>query len=615
MEFTNIQLKQMSDAARAGTLRAISSARSGHVGIALGAADIMTAVYARHLRFDPGNPDWLGRDRFVLSAGHGSALLYSVLSLAGYEISSLESFRKLGGLPGHPEYGIAGVEATTGPLGQGAAMSVGMALAEKKKGSDAKIYCLCSDGDLMEGVAQESFAFAGNYKLNNLILLWDDNGISIDGKALTEPDVPMRMYAAGWQIFKCDGHDFAQINAVIDKAKKSKKPAFIQCKTTIGESSSVAGTAKAHAFSLSDSEMERLIKKFSNAAGQRLWTTIRPRGEPSAGDSDFALRGGDGGFAIGDFHASGMASTRELSGKYLARLLRDGRFAGTLIGGSADLAESTSVFANGSRAISPNDFSGNFVNYGVREHAMAAIMNGLALGGFRPYGGSFLVFSDYMRPAIRLSALMRLPVIFVFTHDSVALGEDGPTHQPVEQLAGLRLIPNMTVFRPCNAEEVATCWEMALAETERPSCIVLSRQKFAPVWAENLPPIQCGGYKIRETRNERRKTIREITLIATGSEVPLAVEVAEKLEAKKISVSVVSMPSVEKFRDQSDEYKKEMLRGRVIAIEAGATAGWYEFADATVGIDSFGASGAGADVYSLFGFDAEEIADSIAAAM
>ncbi|MCL1892467.1 MAG: transketolase [Alphaproteobacteria bacterium] len=596
MKFTNEQLMQMSNAARSGAVRAMRAANSGHLGIALDAADIMTAIYtsiyAIHL-----NP---GQDKFVLSAGHGSALLYSVLKLRGYDLPGLETFRKLGGLPGHPEYGIPGVETTTGPLGQGVANAVGMALGAKmweaRGRATSRVYCLCSDGDLMEGVAQEAVAFAGIYRLNNLILLWDDNGISIDGKALTDLDLPMRMRAAGWAVFKVNGHRFSEINAALDKAKKSAVPAFIQCVTTIGLGSDIAGEALAHGLALKDDQLAALERKFESEEGKRLWVNLAVNYPPAVA----APRPQLNGTAAAMPSVMEQISTRELSGKYLEELLPREPL---LIGGSADLAESTNTRVASSRDITPDDFSGNYIHFGVREHSMAAIMNGLTLQGFRTYGGTFLIFSDYMRAAQRLSALMELPVVYVLTHDSIALGEDGPTHQPVEQLAGLRLMPNMNVFRPCNGKEVKWAWDTALAEASHPTCIVLSRQKFEQVETPAGSEINRGAYIIHSPVTGRQSPI---TLIATGSEVPLAVAVAEKIGA-----SVVSMPSVEKFRLQDAEYKHRILRGRVIAIEAGATAGWYEFADAVVGIDWFGASGDGASVYKHFGFDAYAIAEDI----
>ncbi|MDR2412940.1 MAG: transketolase [Rickettsiales bacterium] len=611
MKFDSKLLQEMSNAARAGALRAIRSARSGHVGIALGAADIITAVYANHLRLG----DWKSRDRFVLSAGHGSALLYSVLKLRGFDLPPLETFRKSGGLPGHPEYGIPGVEATTGPLGQGLANAVGIALAAKMRaargiGPEFKVYCLCSDGDLMEGVAQEAIAFAGLHELNNLILVWDDNGVSIDGKAMTGSLITARMFAAGWEIRGWnsdsnpfndyfDGNNLQQIEAALNNAETSDtaKPKFIRMKTTIGLGSSAAGTARAHGMSLGDAELAELIEKFESEKGEKLWKKM-PR-PASAIPSAVPLAKRDDAPV---FDRTDMASTRELSGRCLEFLTPREPL---LVGGSADLSESTNTKVLASRDIAPDDFSGNFVNYGVREHAMAAIMNGLSLSGFKPYGGTFLAFSDYMRPAVRLSALSKLPVIYVFSHDSIALGEDGPTHQPVEQLASLRMIPNMNVFRPCNAAETAACWEAALAETARPSCIVLSRQKFAQIETPAGADISRGAYLIWKPEAGNRKP--ETTIVATGSEVPLAVEVAKKLK----NAQVASMPSLEKFRSQQAEYKNEILQGHIVAIEAGATSAWFEFADAVVGIDSFGESGGGAEVYKKFGFDADAIAAEI----
>lgn len=595
MKFDSKQLLEMSGAVRAGALYAVRNAHSGHIGIALGAADIITTVYANHFRRDV--------DDFVLSAGHGSALLYSVLKLAGYKIPSLKTFRKYKGLPGHPEYGIDGVMATTGPLGQGFGNAVGMALAKKikkarrEKNSDGYVYCLCSDGDLMEGVAQESIGFAGRYKLNNLIVLWDDNKISIDGEALTDINIPERMRGAGWDVLSVDGNDFEAVNYAINIAQKASKPAFIQCKTVLGLGSRVAGTARAHAFELSDAELIELSAQYTSANGLKLWAKVAKRLTSKIEKKSVASKT----YSVGEYSTASTISTRELSGKFLEQLLPKEPL---LLGGSADLAGSTKTRVSAHKDITPTNFSGNFINYGVREFAMGAIMNGLTVSGFRPYGGTFLVFSDYMRPAIRLAALSKIPTIFVFSHDSVGVGEDGPTHQPVEQLASLRLIPNLNVFRPCNAAEVAYAWEMALADTDAPSCIVTSRQKFEQIPTPDIEKIRRGAYIIKASDTKKPK----LTLIATGSEVPLAMEVAKKFK----SVQVVSMPSVEKFRAQDDKYKNSILSGYVVVIEAGATGGWFEFADAVMGIDKFGESGSGDDVFKHFGFDAETIATDIA---
>ena len=588
MNYNSKDLKEMANSVRAWALHAIRNAGSGHIGVVLGAADIITVVYANFLR--------RGRDRFVMSAGHGSALLYSVLKLAGYNVGDMETFRKIGGLPGHPEYGIDGVEATTGPLGQGVGNAVGMALAEKINKTDARVYCLCSDGDLMEGVAHEAIALAGRYKLNNLVLMWDDNGISIDGRALTDVDVPARMAAAGWKVFSVDGHDYVRINRALENAKKSDAPVFVQCKTEIGQGTSVAGTSKAHGFGVGDAELMQLVQKFISVCGDELWRNVAMEQMPVvSGETKYELP------HVVLPAVADKISTRELSGLFLDALLRAG---GNVIGGSADLGGSTGVHVDEMHDVAANDFSGNYINFGVREGAMAAILNGMGLSGSRVFGSTFLVFSDYMRPAMRLSALMGVPVVYVLTHDSVAVGEDGPTHQPIEQLPSLRMIPNMNVFRPCNGAEVVYAWRRALTEKARPSCIVLSRQKFKQYSAPLGADLARGAYVIRPANSARVRA----TIIATGSEVPLAIAVAEKLGN---GVQVVSMPSVADFRAQSPEYKQQILCGFVIAIEAAASAPWFEFADAVVGVDGFGMSGPGDAVYSQMGFNVDAIVRDI----
>ena len=588
MTYNSKDLKEMSNAVRALALNTLRLAHSGHIGIVLGAADIITTVYANFLR--------RGRDRFVLSAGHGSALLYSVLKLSGYEIGDMEFFRKMGGLPGHPENSIPGVEATTGPLGQGVGNAVGMAMAEKINKTNSYVYCMCSDGDLMEGVAQEAIAFAGRYKLNNLILMWLDNGVSIDGVAQTDIDIPARMVAAGWNVVSVVGDDIVRINRILANAQKSQEPVFIQCKTEIGAGSSLAGSPKAHAFALHDAELKELIQRNTSVRGEELWYGFAHEAMATmSGVVQHELPN------VTMPVVGGSVSTRELSGVYLNELLQADA---QIIGGSADLGSSTNVKVSETREIESNDFTGNYINYGVREHAMAAIMNGMATCGLRVYGSTFLVFSDYMRPSMRLAAMSGLPVVYVLTHDSVAVGEDGPTHQPVEQLPSLRLIPNMNVFRPCNVAEVVWAWRRGLTEQTKPSCIVLSRQAFRLIEPPQNADVSRGAYIIKQAHGRVRATI-----LATGSEVPLAIEVAEKLGN---SIQVVSMPSVSDFRNQDAKYKKDILRGFVVAIEAAATAPWFEFADAVVGIDEFGLSGSGKEVYVARGFDAEIIAHDLA---
>lgn len=589
MKYESKDLKEMSNVVQAHALRAILSANSGHVGIVLGAADVITTLFVNFLR--------RGLDRFVLSAGHGSALLYSVLKLSGYDIGNLAEFRSIGGLPGHPEFGIPGVDATTGPLGQGVGNAVGLALAQKIGKSAGRTYCLCSDGDLMEGVAAESIAFAGRYKLNNLVLIWDDNGISIDGPALTDIDVPARMRAAGWCVLSVAGDDFTKINRALSDAQKSKTPVFIQVKTQIGRGSSVAGKPRAHGLGISADEIGRLASQLLSPRGIDLWAGITD--EPiNVVDADSMVDIP----AVSAPITKGEISTRELSGIYLNELIAAGV---PLVGGSADLGGSTNSRVAHSRDITPPGFDGNYINYGVREHAMGAIMNGLAAAGLRPYGATFLVFSDYMRPSIRIAALSGLPVIYVFTHDSVAVGEDGPTHQPVEQLPSLRLIPNLNVFRPCNMAEVAYSWRAAIADIVRPSCIILSRQKIRQIETPAATDLSRGAYVIWPAATRRVRA----TIIATGSEVSFAVAVAKKMGN---SVQVVSMPSVGAFRAQDCRYKRQILRGFVIAIEAAAAAPWFEFADAVVGVDEFGVSGPGGAVYKLMGFDVDAVARDLA---
>ncbi len=590
MKFDAKHLKEMSNAVRAYALRAVHRAGTGHVGIVLGAADIVTIIYANFLR--------RGRDRFVLSAGHGSALLYSVLKLAGYDVGDLDSFRQLGGLPGHPEYGIDGVMATTGPLGQGVGNAVGMALAAKICGRDENVYCLASDGDLMEGVAAESITFAGRNKLNNLILLWDDNGVSIDGVAQTDIDVPMRMRAAGWRVVSADGDDFNRLERVLNDAPRHDAPTFVRCRDIIGRGSSLAGSNKAHGYALADGEFDKLVEKFTSPVGEDLWAVVAADASAKyvAAPLDACPN------KVPDVRATRDISTRELSGMFLRNLMECGA---RLVGGSADLAGSTNVKTEFHHDISPDvGWQGNFINYGVREHGMAAIMNGLALGGVRPYGSTFLVFSDYMRPSIRLAAMSGLPVIYVFTHDSVAVGADGPTHQPVEQLPSLRLIPNLNVFRPCNGAEVSFAWRRAILDSTHPTCIILSRQKIEMIETPRGADIARGAYIIRPATGRRVRA----TIIATGAEVPLAVHVAEKLGA---GVQVVSMSSVADFRRQANSYRDEILRGFVIAIEASSSAPWFEFADAVIGIDTFGVSGDGGAVYRHMGFDVDKIVAEI----
>lgn len=586
MKFNAKQLQQMSNTVRANALGAVLSAKSGHVGIILDASEIITCVYANHLR--------RGIDRFVLSSGHGSAMLYAVLKLSGYKIDDLNTFRKFGGLPGHPEYGIDGVDATTGPLGQGVGNAVGLALSQKIRGIRARTYCLCSDGDLMEGVSFESLSFAGRYNLNNLIVLWDDNKLSIDGVAQTDIDINARMRALGFNVMSVRGNDISAIEHALERAEKSSRPVFIQCKNVLGRASSLENKSSAHGLALSETEVLSLIAQNTNAEGVRFWDIVKPRPMAESIRAINALP------RIKIPKIPERISTRELSGIYLDLLMR----AGTdLIIGSADLSASTNVKSGASREIKPDDFNGNFINYGVREHAMATIMNGMAVDGLRAVGSTFLVFSDYMRPAIRIAALSHLPVVYVFSHDSIAVGEDGPTHQPVEQLPSLRLIPNLNVYRPCNINEIAYAWNNAITNIDTPSAIILSRQKFRQIPTPNDADLSRGAYVIVPAKSGRAKT----TIIATGSEIPLAVEIASRFK----NIQVVSMVNMPDFKKQDAKYKASILRGCVIAIEAVAPGNWFEFADAVIGVDKFGASGDAETLYKEYGFDVDKIIKEI----
>ncbi len=582
MKFDSNNLKEMSRAVKFGALSALQASRSGHFGIIMSASDIVTTVYANFLDG--------GKNKFVLSAGHGSAMLYSVLKLTGAEIGDLKSFRKIGGLPGHPERHTNGVWATTGPLGAGVSNAVGMAMAAKIKSEDSIVYCLAGDGDLSEGVAAESIDFAGRYKLNNLVLLWDDNNVTIDGYALTAIDMVKKMSASGWTVLSVDGHNFDELNSALEMAKKSDKPTFVACKTIIGNSSSLSGKPAAHGFDINPTELLNLIEKNKSDVGIKLWANIKINYEKKSlpRSDDFDLK---------DLSLESVISTRELSGLFLQKIMSHKT---GLIGGSADLGGSTNVKFG--RDITADNFGGNYINYGVREHAMGGIVNGLCIGGLRAFSSTFLVFSDYMKPAIRIAALSGIPAVYVLTHDSIMVGEDGPTHQPIEQIASLRLIPNLHVFRPCNQAEVLYAWQSALDSVATPTAIVLSRQKFKQIMTPDRTKIEKGAYIIYGAQKPR------VTIIATGSEVPLAVDVAKKIGS---GVQVVSMLSVDIFRRQSEKYKSEICRGFVVAIEAGATASWFEFADAVVGLDDFGESGAGENVYKKFGFDADLIADEI----
>jgi len=641
----------MANAIRALAMDAVQAANSGHPGMPMGAADMATVLFSRFLNIDPANAQWPDRDRFVLSAGHGSMLLYALHYLLGYEdmtLDQIKNFRQLGAITaGHPEHGHAlGIETTTGPLGQGISTAVGMALAEKmsaaRYGADITnhfTYVIASDGDLMEGISHEAISLAGHLKLNKMIVLYDDNDITIDGSLdLSESgDALMRFQAAGWNATRINGHDAEAIAKAIEAAQKSDKPTLIACKTVIGYGSpNKQGTSGSHGSALGNDE----IKLTREALG---WPH-----EPFVIPADVM----DAWRKIGAAGAAKSASwntrfktlsaeaqreyMRELSGElpanfaatinaYKKKLSEDKPSWATrksseealnvinavipeMVGGSADLTGSNNTRSKGQKAVTPTDFSGSFIHYGIREHGMAAAMNGMALHkGFIPYSGTFLVFTDYCRPSIRLAALMKQRVIHVMTHDSIGLGEDGPTHQPVEHLASLRAMPNLYVFRPADAVETAECWQAALEARETPSVIAASRQNLPTVRTvhtdENLSA--KGGYELAPASKDA-----QVTLIATGSEVEIAMAAQKLLEAEGIGARVVSMPCVELFETQSKDYKTKTLgAGTVrVAIEAAVQYGWDRYIGengAFIGMTGFGASAPAKDLYKHFNITAE----------
>ncbi|MEO0543906.1 MAG: transketolase [Pseudomonadota bacterium] len=644
---------RMANAIRFLSMDAVQAANSGHPGLPMGAADIATVLFTKFMRFDPKVPNWPDRDRFILSAGHGSMLLYSLLHLLGYEdmtLEQLQNFRQLGfKTAGHPEYGhAAGIETTTGPLGQGLANGVGMAIAERKLreefGEDLInhfTYVLAGDGCLMEGISQEAIAMAGHLKLNKLIVLWDDNNITIDGEvSLSDStDQIARFAASGWATLEIDGHDPEAIAGAIEKAQASDRPTMIACKTTIGYGAPTrAGTSKAHGAPLGDEEIAATREALGwthepfdipaeirdewrvaglNACKERQnWEQrLEALGNGTRGEFDRRMRG--------DLPATFTNATAEYK-KQLAKDLpkvatrKSSEMALEIInaaipdtlGGSADLTGSNNTKTAQTPPITPDDFSGRYLHYGIREHGMAAAMNGIALhGGLIPYGGTFLVFSDYARPAMRLASLMGIRSIFVMTHDSIGLGEDGPTHQPVEHLAALRAIPNHMVFRPADAMETMECWELALAAEKTPSTLALTRQGLPAVRTEFDEDNRCalGAYELATASAEAT-----VTLFASGSEVELAMLARTELEAKGHPTRVISVPCMELFAQQDDSYRKAITGDNSvkIAIEAGIRQGWDAMIGADgvfVGMDSFGASGPYKELYEHFGITVDAV--------
>ena len=654
-------VRQLANAIRALSMDAVQAANSGHPGLPMGMADAATVLFSRFLKFDPADPQWPDRDRFVLSAGHGSMLLYALLHLTGYAGISLDDirrFRQLGSpCAGHPEYGHApGIETTTGPLGQGIANAVGMALAERMLNArfgddlvDHRTYVIAGDGDLMEGISHEAASLAGHLKLNHLIVLFDDNHISIDGPTslADSTDTRKRFEAMGWNTLACDGLDATDVARALQIAQTSDAPTLIACRTVIGFGAPTrAGTSKAHGEALGATEV----------AGARLalnwpyepfvvpddiraaWLEIGMRGKP-AHEAWRARRASVPADIAGAFDEAlsldvpaslapaltGLkkrisaekpaVATRKASEMALEVINAELR---STVGGSADLTGSNNTRTKGMEAVGPGNFAGRFIHYGIREHGMAAAMNGMALhGGVIPYSGTFLVFSDFCRPSIRLAALMGLRVIHVMTHDSIGLGEDGPTHQPVEHLASLRAIPNLLVFRPADAVETAECWELALAHTSRPSVFALTRQSVSTLRTahtdENLS--RRGAYELAPAASAAK-----VTLFATGSEVEIALAARELLMARDIGARVVSMPSWELFEEQPATYRDTVLGpGTVkVAIEAGSAFGWSRYlgpAGHFIGMQGFGASAPAKDLYAHFAITAEAAAQAAIAAV
>ncbi|WP_326524434.1 transketolase [Sphingomonas sp.] len=650
---------QLANAIRALSMDAVEAANSGHPGMPMGMADVATVLFTRYLKYDPADPRWPDRDRFVLSAGHGSMLIYSLLHLTGYArptIDDIRNFRQLGSpCAGHPEnFELPGVECTTGPLGQGLAMAVGMAIAERHLNAefgdglvDHRTWVIAGDGCLMEGVNHEAIGLAGHLKLGRLIVLWDDNAITIDGTTdlSTSEDIPARYAATGWHVVECDGHDTASIAAAFDAAiAEEGRPTLVRCRTIIGKGApNKQGSHKVHGSPLGKDEVAATRvalgwdwPAFEVPADVRdAWLEAgHAAAEPHAGWNERLASDGKGSEFLtriaGDYSAaellaaalSHIGENKSVATRKSSELALEGLTADypALVGGSADLTPSnnTQTKATGA-AMTPGDFAGRYIHYGIREFGMAAAMNGMALhGGIVPYGGTFLIFSDYARAAIRLAALQQTRSIFVMTHDSIGLGEDGPTHQPVEQVMSLRLVPNLEVWRPCDTVETAEAWACSVARKDGPSLLALTRQNLLQVrqpGGENLSA--KGGYRLRDATAPRR-----VVLIATGSEVEIAIAVADTLEAAGIGADVVSMPCWSRFDAQPAAYRDDVLPPLPpeqllrVSIEAGVTIGWERYTmvqGLRFGIDRFGASAPAEKLYDHFGLTAAKIAPRVTA--
>jgi len=652
--------KQLANAIRALTMDAVQAANSGHPGMPMGMADVATTLFTQYLKYDPQAPKWADRDRFVLSAGHGSMLIYSLLHLTGYARPTTEdiaNFRQLGSpCAGHPEnFELAGIETTTGPLGQGVATAVGMALAERHLNAvfgddvvDHRTWVIAGDGCLMEGINHEAAGLASHLKLGRLVLLWDDNQITIDGPTSlsTSEDIPARYRAYGWHVVACDGHDPADIARALDEAIADPRPSLVACRTIIGYGApNKQGTSATHGSALGADEVAaaRQVLEWENPAFDlpdaivAAWREAGARGAPVRAEweqrlanhperAEFGRRMAGTlpeGFSLDAYLADLLAKPQKVATRKASELALEAINVALpeTIGGSADLTPSNNTKTKALTPITSADYSGRYIHYGIREFGMAAAMNGLALhGGIIPYGGTFLVFADYARPAIRLSALQQARVVYVMTHDSIGLGEDGPTHQPVEHIMSLRVIPNLDVYRPCDTIETAETWALALAKADGPSLLALSRQNLPQLREDVTENLTArGAYRLRAAKADRK-----VLLIGTGSEVELAVEVADALEAQGIGADVVSMPCWSRFDAQPQDYRdsvlpdlppEQLLR---VSIEAGVTMGWERYTMARglrFGIDTWGASAPAPDLYRHFGLTAEAIVPKVKSAL
>ncbi|MBS3960477.1 MAG: transketolase [Sandarakinorhabdus sp.] len=643
---------RMANAIRALAMDAVEAANSGHPGMPMGMADVATILWAEHLRFDAADPDWPDRDRFVLSAGHGSMLVYALLHLCGFArptIDDIRRFRQLGSpCAGHPErHELKGIETTTGPLGQGLATAVGMAIAERHLNAafgdglvDHRTWVIAGDGCLMEGISHEAIGLAGHLQLGRLNLLWDDNGISIDGpiSMASSEDVPARFRSSGWHVVACDGHDPASIRTALAQAAASDLPSLVQCRTVIGYGAPTkAGTEKTHGSPLGADEIAGAREKLGwtsapfeipadvaaawkaagvRGAAERMGWASRLAAHPERAEFERRMAGiVPAAFSLDGFKAGLLADAKPLATRKASEMAL-GAINAQLpdtVGGSADLTGSNLTRAGGIGLLDAGNYGGRYIHYGIREFGMAAAMNGMSLhGGIIPYGGTFLVFADYCRGAIRLSALQGLGVVYVLTHDSIGLGEDGPTHQPIEHLASLRAMPNLAVYRPADAIETAECWELAITDRKRPSVLALSRQNL-PLLRRDIGTNRslAGGYRLVGATAPR-----QLVLVATGSEVAIAVDTAKLLERQGIGVDVVSMPCWERFADQPEAVRRDLLPAGMlkVSIEAGSTFGWERMVGSDglmIGIDSFGASAPAPDLYRHFGLTPTAISEQV----